>query len=239
MAAPRKKAPTFTTPAGTFKFPRLGTPDTKFKAEGEYSVKFIIAREAAAGLLAKLEPLHAAAIDTGKAEYAGLPVATRKKLDAKGGFTANPLFNVVYDDNEEETGEVEFVFKMAASGEYKSGPKVGQKWTRKPAVFDARMKPMAGDKVWGGTTGKVSFEVGLNKQGEPGYFIPGTGAAGLTLRLQAVQVIELVSGGQKTASAYGFGEEEGYADEGNAPADETDETGGKPAEAAGDGEQEF
>jgi hypothetical protein len=238
MAAPRKKAPTFTTPAGTFKFPRLGTPDTKFKAEGEFSVKFLIAKDAAAGLLAKLEPLHKAAIENGKAEYAGLPVATRKKLDAKGGFTANPLFNVVYDDNEEETGEIEIVFKMAASGEYKSGPKVGQKWTRKPAVFDARMKPMSGDKVWGGTVGKVSFEIGLNKQGEPGYFIPGTGAAGLTLRLQAVQVIELVSGGQKTASAYGFGEEDGYADEGSTPAADESETGEKPADQA-DASDEF
>lgn len=205
------KAPTFTTCRGVFKYPRLGEPDTKFKAEGEYSVKFITTRADMGALLDKLEVMHADAVKRGKAAYAALPVATRKKLDQKGGFTANPLFNVVYDEAEEETGEIEFNFKLAASGTYKSGPKAGETWTRKPAIFDAGTKPMKGDKIWGGSEGKVSFEVGIDKDGSPGYFIPGTGAAGLSLRLQAVQVLDLVSGGQRNAGSFGFGAEDGYS----------------------------
>lgn len=59
--------------------------------------------------------------------------------------------------------------------------------------------------IWGGTEGKVSFEVAP-------YFIPGTALAGIKLRLNAVQVIELRSGGNKSAGEYGFGEEEGGFD---------------------------
>jgi hypothetical protein len=223
----------FSTTKGTFKFPRLGTPDTKFKPEGEYSVKFVTNREASAGLLAKLQPLHDSIAKRGKKLYAELPVASRKKLDAKGGFQINPLFNVVYNDAEEETGEIEFNFKMSASGEYKNGPRAGQKWSRKPAVFDAKLKPMDGSKVWGGTVGKVSFEVGTDKEGEAGYFIPGTGAAGLSLRLKGVQIVTLVSGSGGDAKSMGFEEEDGYEGDEEKPEAEEKETG----EEAGEGEE--
>lgn len=236
MAGKRPEAPKFNTPKVTFKFPRLGVADTKFKAEGEYSVKVVGPKAAFAALIAKLEPLHKEAVKRGKAAYAALPVATRKKLDAKGGFTINPLFNLVYDDDEKETGEIEMNIKMVASGTYKSGPKQGKTWTRKPSVYDSKMKPMDGSKVWGGSKGYVSFEVGIDKDGQPGYFIPGTGAAGLSLKLQAVQVIELVQGGSRSASDYGFAEEEGHEDDGKSV--EKNETAGEdvdtPAEKAGD-----
>jgi hypothetical protein len=232
------KAPTFKSPKGTFKFPRLGEPDTKFKEEGEYSVKLVLDAAAAAKLGEKLEPLHAQAVKDGKAAYAALPVASRKKLDAKGGLTINQLFTPVYGDDEQETGEVEINIKMTASGVRK---KDGKPWKRSPAVFDAAGNKMDGKKVWGGSVGIVAFEVGTDvKTGRPGYFIPGTGACGLSLRLQAVQVIELVSGGQKSAKSYGFEQEEGYEDEGSA----LDNEAGAPAEAGdpgpqGDGSSDF
>jgi ssDNA-binding protein len=202
--AKRTSAPQFTSFKGTFKYPKLNEPDTKFKAEGEYSVKLIgnESDPAVQALMGKLVPMHQAAVNRGKA------------LIKKGkSLSVNPLFNVVYDETTEEpTGEVEFTFKMAASGTYKNGPKAGQKWTRKPGLFDAKGNAMANaPSIWGGTVGKVSFEVGVDREsGEPGYFVPGTGTAGLSLRLLAVQVIDLVSGGQRTAAGYGFGEEDGY-----------------------------
>ena len=212
MADRRPKAPTFTSFRGTFKYPKLNKPDTKFKADGEYSVKLI--GNATAGdvlaLIAKLEPLHRQAVMQADAEFAKLPAVTRKKL---GGVTFNPLYTELLDETTEEpTGDIEFKFARAASGTYKEGPKTGQKWTSTVGIFDAKGAPMPkAPDIWGGTVGKVSFEVGLNKAGTPGYFIPGTGAAGLSLRLQAVQIIDLVSGGQRTAAGYGFGEEDGYA----------------------------
>ena len=42
------------------------------------------------------------------------------------------------------------------------------------------------------------------------YFIPGSGAAGIKLRLNAVQVIDLVSGGGRDAEGFGFEKEDGY-----------------------------
>ena len=203
--AKRPKLPSFTTPALTFKFPKLTEPDFKFKTQGEFSVKGIGKLAQLQALINKIKPLWEAAIAEGEEAYKALPVATRKKMEAKGqGFTANPFYSPVYDDNEEETDEVELKFGMNYSGEYKSGPKAGQKWTRQPALFDAKGRPLSKNtQIWGGTVGKVSFEVSP-------YWIPAQGAAGVSLRLQAVQIIDLVSGGQRNANAYGFGEEEGY-----------------------------
>ena len=88
--------------------------------------------------------------------------------------------------------------------------------------------------IWSGTTAKVSFSVGLNKEGVPGYFIPGTGAAGLKLKLLAVQIIDLKSGGERSADSYGFGAEEGYAydpsDDGDTGSQFGDETGSTAAD---------
>lgn len=240
MANSKPKAPTYRTPRGTFKFPRLGEPDTKFNAAGEYSVKLVLGAEAAAAFIAKFAETHATAIKDGKKAYAELPVATRKKLDAKGGFTANPLGTPVYNDAEEETGEFEFNFKMTASGEVKNGPRAGQKWTRKPAVFDSQGKPMDGKKVWGGSVGIIAFVLGVSKDtGRPGYFIPGTGAAGLKFGLDAAQIITLVQGGNKDAKGYGFENEEGgYTDEGSALPEETP-TGETEQTGTGDGSSDF
>ncbi|WP_043879582.1 DUF2815 family protein [Azorhizobium caulinodans] len=215
MAGKKSKDPSFTSPKGTFKFPRLTEPDFKYKAEGEYSLKLIVPRPEAQPLIDKLQPLWDEAIDAGKAAFKELPVATRKKMEAQGkGFTANPFFSPVYGDDEEETGEVEFKFSMTHSGEYKKGPKAGQKWTRSPSLFDAKGKPLPKSvQIWGGTLGRVSFEVAP-------YWVPGQASAGLSLRLKAVQVIDLVSGGQRSASSYGFTEEDGY----QAPDDEPEGT---------------
>jgi Single-stranded DNA-binding protein, Bacteriophage T7 len=228
MPTKRVTAPNFTSFKGTFKYPRLNEPDTKFKAEGEYSVKLIgrLDDPAVHAFVQKLMPLHEAAVK--RAE--GL-IKKGKKL------TVNPLFNTVFDETtEEDTGEIEFTFKMAASGEYKNGPKAGQKWSRKPGLFDAKGNAMVkAPSIWGGTVGKVSFEVGVDREsGEPGYFVPGTGACGLSLRLLAVQIIDLVSGGQRTAAAYGFGEEEGYS-----ASDDTTEEGEATADAMADANADF
>lgn len=118
---------------------------------------------------------------------------------------------------------------MKASGTIKKGPRAGRTWHRKPQIFDAKGKPMLkAPDIWGGTIGKVSFSFV-----EDGYFIPGTGACGISFQLEAAQIIDLVSGGQRKASDYGFGEEDGYEyDEADTPEDEEDddefgdETGG-------------
>lgn len=194
----KKKNPTFTTPRGIFQYPKLNEPDFKYKEGGEYGVKLVLSAEDAQPLIDKLTPLYDEAIAAGEAEYAELPVATRKKTP----FKTSDFYTPVYDEeSEEETGDVVFTFKMLASGTNK---KTGKTWERKPVIFDAKGKPIPKPPaIWGGTEGKVNFEASP-------YFTV-TAGAGLSLRMNAVQILELVSGGMaRSASAYGFGEEEGF-----------------------------
>lgn len=206
----KRKRHTFVSPRGTYVFPKLNEPDhgTKEypKPDGEYSVKLRMQAEApeTKAFIAKLEPLHKAAVEKAEGEFQKLKVDQRKKLKA---VTVNDFFVTVYDkETEEPTGEIEFKFACKAGGEYKTGPKAGKKWSRTVTLFDAKGTPMKNaPSIWGGTIGKVSFMVE-----EGGYFIPGTGAAGIKLSLEAVQIITLQSGSAKDAKGYGFGEEEGF-----------------------------
>lgn len=201
-----KKNPAFVSPKGTFKYPRLNEPDygnDKFpKPNGEYSVQLVMKVDEAQELVAKLQPLYDEAMLEAETKFKELKVEQRKKL---GEVTKNDLFSTIYDEETEEpTGEVSFKFKMTASGIAK---KTNKQWSRQPTIFDAKGAPMKNaPSIWGGTTGKVAFEV-------VPYFVAGTGAAGLSLRLNAVQIIDLVSGGGRSAGAHGFGEEDGYTHE--------------------------
>jgi hypothetical protein len=161
----------------------------------------------AKAFLTELEPHYKAALAEAAELFKALPVGTRKAFEKKGvkAPQANPLFTEIYDkETEEATGEIFFKFAMRASGEYKKGPKQGQRWNRKPTIFDAKGKRMTKlPSIWGGTIGKVAFEA-------VPYFIPGTAAAGLRLALVGVQIIDLVAGGERSAKDLGFGAEDGY-----------------------------
>jgi len=214
-----------TTPKGVFKYPNVITPDygTKEypKPDGEFNVRLILDADKAQALIKQLQPEFDKAVEKGREEFAKLPVANRKKLK---DITINDFYAEVYDkDTEEPTGEFEFRFKSAASGKNKEG----KRWERKLPVFDAKGVPAKNLKsVWGGTVGKVSFSASP-------YFVAATGAVGLSLRLEAVQIIELSAGGARSASEYGFDAEDGY-DSTEASHGFTDETDGEGAGDAGD-----
>src|SRR5262249_1611547 len=155
-------------------------------------------------------------------------VAQRKKL---GKPQANALYTVVYDkETEEETDEVFFKFSMKASGLYRKGPKEGQRWNRKPVIYDARGQRIVNvPAIWGGTVGKVAFEASP-------YFVPAPAACGLKLSLVGVQILELVTAGERSAESLGFKAEEGYAHE-DAPAADV-EAADANAAAQGAGEDD-
>jgi hypothetical protein len=211
-------------------FPALTKPDYGNEAfpqpDGVYKVNLRMTEEDAEPLIAKLTPVWEQAEKDGQEEFDALPVANRKKL--KNGFQMNDMFEREYDkDTEEETGYVIFKFKSKASGKNKKG----ERWTRKVPLFNAKGVLLKNPpNVWGGTEGKVSYEVAP-------YFIAGQGQAGISLRLQAVQILELVSEGSRSASGYGFGEEDGYDEANEFPADE--EAGTEQGAAGDEGEDEF
>ena len=124
----------------------------------------------------------------------GLATATK---DSKSNKTAQLPYKT------DENGNLQFNFKCKASGVSKTG----QNWEQKPKVFDSKGTPISKDiLVWGGTTMKVAYEI-----------IPYSNnmlGSGVSLRLKAVQVHELVSGGGASADSYGFKEEaNGYVAE--------------------------
>lgn len=219
MADKKQKKVTFNTPKGTFKFPRLGEPDTKFKPEGEYSVNLILTQEEAADLIAMADKAAAEVLAAAKKN-------SKNPAEAKKWETKYLPYKPVEDDQGNDTGQVEFKFTMKASGMSK---KTGKPWTRKPGVFDSRGTPMDGMKVWGGSTGKVNFEV------QPYSQTTQTGAS-VKFALNAVQVLELKQGQARDASAYGFSnDEEGYED----VAEETSTEAGKEGTESGEEAQDF
>ena len=213
----RKKNPVVNTPILTFKYPKLHAPDygTKEhpKPDGQYVTQGIMNADdrAVKKFLAELAPHYQEAMEQAREEFSKLKVETRKRL---GKVTENDLFTTLYDpETEEPTGEIQIKTAMKASGTRKDGTK----WNAKPDIFDAKGRPMKKvPEIWSGTKGILSVEL------RP-YFIPGTGAAGLSLKLKAVQIIDLVSGGVRSASAYGFASHEGGYDY-EEPEDEADQT---------------
>jgi len=192
-----EKRERFTSPEGVFKFPNLTRPSTKFKPEGVYDVTIRLPGKEAKAFEQKHAKALADAIKEGEAAFAALPLKSRAKIKFA---PAEQLGTPVYDEaTEKPTGEVEFKFKRTASGVSK---KDGKEWTATVPNFDAKGKPIQGVDIWGGTVGRVAYELAP-------YFVPGTGAAGLSLRLIASQITTLVTKGQASADSYGFGEVDG------------------------------
>ena len=244
MADKKPRAPRFMAPRGPFVFPKLNVADTKFKSQGEFAVKVRYQADDAAvqAFIAKLQPLHDTAVANADIAFKAMDVKARKAFETKGvkGAVVNPLYTTVYDETTEEpTGEIEFKFGGDASGKVQGGKHAGRAWFKRPTIVDAKGKTLVagtdfsfldevpgatlkttvfkkmGPPIWGGSEGICAIEVGLGKDGEPGYFIPGTAACGLSLRLRGVQLLKLVQGG---SSDLGFGQEEGYESDGSADA---------------------
>ena len=198
----KKKArnPRYVTDVGTAIYPYLTEPDTEFNADGEYKVKLRLAHDA---------PVF----DTARKELGSMQTfldemlekaVEKAKQENKGRIKeADAPYQI-----DEDTGDLLVNFKLKARGTTRDG----KEFTQAPALFDAKGKPFEGEAIWGGSRIKVSFEV------VP--FYTKLIGAGITLRLKAVQIIELRQGGGASAEDYGFGEEEGYEAE-----DEADDNG--------------
>lgn len=186
----KEKKPRFTTPKGTAQYPYLTKPDTKFNPEGEYKVKLEIDAADAGELISFLD------------EQVELSVAAAKK-DPKNAGKKIKTGDAPYSVNE-ETGKASFNFKLKAKVTTKSG----ESFEQRPAIFDAKGKPITDVNIGGGSKIKVAYEV------VP--FYTALVGASISLRMKAVQVIDLVEfSGGASAEGYGFGEEEGYEAEAN------------------------
>lgn len=189
----KQKAPQYNTPVGTMIFPRITVPDTKFKAEGQYSTKLAIPSDhpAVAKIIEVVDKAAEAKLSEAKKE-------AKNPVEAKKWAINNRPYEAEVDKEGNETGRTVFKFARTASGVSK---KDGKEWTAKVKLFDATGKVIADPaslQVWGGSEGVVRFEL-------VPYAPNAKIGAGVSLKLVAVQITKLVSGGgSDNAEDYGF-----------------------------------
>lgn len=203
--AKKKNVPSVLTPKGIAHWPKLVEPD-EYQGEEAYKTGLILDpenNEKDAEFVASVEAAAQASYDDFMAQSAeeletktGAQKAKLKK--AREDMEVHVPIKPEYDDEGEETGRVILETKMKASG---VNAKTGKAWNRVCPLFDSRGKKINGkiDSLWGGST--LILEVTLNP-----FAMTGTSKAGVSARLEAVQVIELSSG---SSGGSKFGVEDG------------------------------
>lgn len=203
------------TPEGVAKFPWLTTPDTRFNEAGEYKVTLVLPAddEATQKLIEKIEKVY----ETFRKTLKGAKL--KRKPDSLG-------FEPEYTDDGDETGNILFKFKSKTGYTNKAGEFVKM---NAPKLFDSKLQELPKDTViWGGSTMIVNFSPSAYDHGKN---------LGVTLRLNACQIIQLNNGGEKSAGDYGFGEQEGYTQASDMQAD-TEEYEEPEVEAEDEGTDE-
>lgn len=181
MATPKFRKTT--TPAGIAQYPWLTTPDTRFNDEGVYSTGLIVNEIEA-------KPLVDAINEEWEKFQATLKGPKAKKAPGSLGYDKE------YTEDGDETGNV--IFKIKTKATFK---KDNQIIKRSVPFFDAKGKAFEPEALWGGSTIKCNITIAPYDAG---------GNLGVSLKLNAVQVIELQAGGSD-ASSFGFGEENGFS----------------------------
>ena len=176
----------YTSPKGTAVWPRIDTPDTKFDEDGVFSCKLHVSE-------GDFKAFEAQINKQVEADYKAECASQGK--DKLRRAASCPLR--ITDE-----GEYEIFAKQKAKVHTKS------KGTLEfsIAAYDSQGKKIETPKIGSGSTLKMAVEVNT-------WFVPSQGF-GYTLRLRAVQVIDLVEYGGGDGG-FGFGaEEDGYVGEG-------------------------
>ena len=171
------------TDTGIARYPWLNYPDDQYSKPGDYKLGLILTKEQAAPLIKKIQDTISKAKE----------LANGKKTKA----AALP-YREELDDQDQPTGNLVFNFKQKSKINLKDGTQADMK----PMVVDAKGRRLTNEQIWGGTKCKVSALL-------IPYFMAGNGY-GCSLRLKAVQIIDLVSGKDGDMGKHGFKEEKGY-----------------------------
>jgi hypothetical protein len=206
MAAAKKFSTFIVTPKGVAVWPSLGKPNTKFVPEGVFEMKLRMDRNdpEVQALCAKLEDLRARSMDEARAELeekAKNPTTKASAMAAMRKLTlADSPVQPVFDEDGNETNEVTFKAKAKAQITKADGTIMTKDFI---PCFDAKKNAIDPRKVNIGSGSECKVKVRISF-----YVMPATGMAGLSVRLEAVQVIKLVGFGAGS-SGDDFGVEEG------------------------------
>lgn len=174
-----------TTPKGLAQYPSLKEPDTRFDPAGVYKVNLVMDdNNETNALINKLTQILEDFYDNDD---------NVKQAIAKGRKVS--MADIYENDNE---GNIILKFKQKAVITKKDGTEIPVTIRQ----FDSKGKPMSAE-IGRDSVIKVAFTPSP-------YYMPSTRTCGLSLRLNAVQVIDLVEFSGGTADSYGFGEEEGF-----------------------------
>jgi hypothetical protein len=227
----KNKNPRFTTPKGELKFPNLQKPDRYDESSSwQYKADIVFdSQEAVQDIVDKIEEVQ----DNKLAEAKKNNPKSKSKIKK-----ADPPYEQEVDENGEETGR--FVLK-ARQNAYIEGDD-GETINLKPALFDAKGKPIKKRLNTGtGTVARLNIELA------PSY-VAGQKSVFVKLRLKAAQIVKYQPvGGGNDPKAFGFGaeddddafdQEEAEEPEENEETSEGDEADDEDGEDEDEGEPE-
>lgn len=181
----------YVTPEGIAKFPHLAEPNTKFVKTGKYEVSLYFDTENGTKLLAMLQEAYDEAIKIGKEKYEKLSAQSK----ANTPFSPQNFYKEEVLNDGTSTGRIFIHFDKFAKLELEDGRVL----EFKVPVFDKTNKPMLLEdikKASNGSKMKAAFKV------KP-YFMPAGAKAGLSIDLQAVQIVKAEEY-VRDAESYGF-----------------------------------
>lgn len=196
---------------GNARWAKVFEADTRYVPEGEYSIQVTLPEAEATEVCEQFNSM----IEAKRAE------AVKDNPKLKNVLSTHQPFEMDTDEAGTPTGDVVFKAKMKARVKSKDG----KVYEQKPMVVDAKKTPLDGSTLIGnGSVVKIAVEPFA-------YMMPATKTVGVTLRLKAVQVIDIVEYGNNAASI--FEEEDGFVTTAVQKDDALDVFGGD-ADAEGD-----
>jgi hypothetical protein len=196
---------------GKARWAKVFEADTRYVPEGEYSIQVVLPEEEAVEVCEQLE----------KMAEAKLAEVVKENPKLTNVLSTRQPFEMDTDEAGTPTGDLVFKSKMKARVKSRDG----KVYEQKPMVVDAKKTPMDGNTLIGnGSTVKIAVE-------PIPYMMQATKTVGVTLRLKAVQVIDIVEYGNNAASI--FEEEDGFVTTAVQKDDALDVFGGD-ADAEGD-----
>lgn len=185
---------TYLTPQGVASFPHLAEAQTKFVKEGVYGVTLYFDEKTGGEFVASLEEAYNQACKEAQEKYEEQKPQYKKDNPE---IKYEPFYKEEVDDNGFSTGRIFVKFKRQATGVTKDGKHLDFK----VAVFDRYNKAMKKEdieKAGSGSIMKCAFKVSP-------YFVLAGAKAGISLKLEAVQIVEAKEWtGTKSAADYGF-----------------------------------
>lgn len=183
------------TPVGEALFPYLEKPDYEFHPEGIYHTYLLFQPHEIKDLLEQLIPLRDRLFDKKYAEYDAIARDPRQtpKDQAKAEANRDKLVKVdivktEINDQNRPTGKMMLHSKSKASGKLLDGTP----YERKPRAYDADVKQLQNMPPIAGKS-RLALSVIARPYFKPNTNGQGGGDIGITMYLEGVQIIKLVS----------------------------------------------